>query len=57
MPAGWLLKHQQNNWCGLNMQMQWKSRDVAIASQYEGVTFSLTGEYDAECMYGVETFK
>ena len=57
MPAGWLLKHQQNNWCDLNMQMQWKSRDVAIASQYEGVTFSLTGEYDAECMYGVETFK
>ena len=37
--------------------MQWRRRDVAIASQYKETTFRLTGEEDTECIEGVETFK
>ena len=57
MPSGRLLKHQRTNWCDRNMQMRWQKRDVAIASQCREAMFSLTGEEDAECIEGVETFK
>ena len=37
--------------------MQWQRKDAAIASRFEGATFSLTGKEDVECIEGVETFK
>ena len=39
------------------MQIQWRRRDSAIASRCADVEFSLTGEYDAECIEGMENFK
>ena len=57
MPEGLILKHQQTKRCDRNTHMRWRSRDVTIASRCEEATFSLTGEDDAECIYGVETFK
>ena len=39
------------------MQMWWRRRDVATASRCKEATFSLTGEDEAECIEGVETFK
>ena len=39
------------------MQMRWRRRDVAIASRCKESTFILTGEDEAECIEGVETFK
>ena len=57
MTVGRPLKHQQTKRCDRDMQMRWQRKDVTIASQYEGVTFSLTGKDDAECIEEVETFK
>ena len=37
--------------------MQWRRRDVEIASRCAEASFSLTGEDEAECIEGVETFK
>ena len=37
--------------------MLWRRKDVVIAIQCKGATFSLTGEDDAECIEGVENFK
>ena len=37
--------------------MHWRRKDVAIASRCERATLSLTGEDDAECIEGVDTFK
>ena len=57
MPAGRLLKHQRMKWCDQNTQMRWRRWDVVITSRHTEAYFSLTGEYNAECIYGVETFK
>ena len=57
MPLGRLLKHQQTKWCNRNMQMWWRRKDVAIAIQCEGATFSLTVEDNADFIEGFETFK
>ena len=37
--------------------MRWQRRDVKIASRCSEVSFSLTGEDEAECIEGVETIK
>ena len=57
MPAWRLLKHQQNKWCNRNMQMRWRRGDVTIEIRCVEASFSLTGEDNAECIEGVETFK
>ena len=57
MPAGQLLEHQRTQQCDWKTQMRWRRRDVAITSQCAEAAFSLTGEDDAECIEGVETFK
>ena len=57
MAVGRLLKHQWKKWYDRNTQMQWQRKDAAIASRFEGATFSLTGKDDVECIEGVETFK
>ena len=57
MPSGRLLKHQQTERCDRNTQIRWRRRDAAIASRCKEATFSLTGEYDAKCIDGVENFK
>ena len=57
MLARRLLKYQCTKRYDRNMQMLCRRKDVAIASRYEGEAFSLTGEDNAECIEGVETFK
>ena len=56
MPAGRLINHQRTRRCNRNMHMQWKRRDVTIASRCAEASFSLTGEDEAELIEGVETF-
>ena len=41
----------------MNMHMQWRRRDVTIASRPAEASFRLTGEDKAECIEGVETLK
>ena len=56
IPAGRLPKHQRTQRYNHNIQMRWWRRDVAISSRCAEASFSLTGEDDAECIEGVETF-
>ena len=57
MPEVWLIKHQSTQRCDRNTPMQWRRRDVAIASQYVESSFSLTWDDEAECIEEVDTFK
>ena len=57
MSVGRLLKYQRTKRFDQNTQMWWRGRDVSITSQCKEVTFSLTGEDDADNIEGVETFK
>ena len=43
--------------CNRNTLMWWWRRDVAIASPCTEATFSFTGDDEAKCIEGVETFK
>ena len=52
-----IIKHQWSQWCDQNTQMWWQRRDVAVASRCVEAFFSLTGEDEAECTEGLETFK
>ena len=36
--------------------MRWRRKDNAIASQYKEATFSLAGEYNADCIGMVASF-
>ena len=57
MPAGRIINHRQTAWCDWNTQMRWRRRDVEIAEKCTGETFSLTGDYRADCFEGVDSFK
>ena len=57
MPAGRLIKHHKTQRCDRNTQIRWRRREFAITSRCAEVSFSLTGEDEAECIKGVETFK
>ena len=57
MPAGRLLKHQRTKRRERNTQKRWRRRDITIASLCKEATFSLTGEYNADHIEWVETFK
>ena len=57
MPAGRLIKHQRTQRRYSNTQMRWRRRDVAIASRCTEASFILTGEYEAECIEGVDNLK
>ena len=37
--------------------MRWRRRDVTITSQCAEASFSLTEEYKAECIEGVDKFR
>ena len=57
MPAGRIIRHRNTACCNKDTQMRWRRRDVAIAARCSEATFSLTGEEEAECIYGVEVLK
>ena len=57
MPARLLIKQQRTQPYNSNIQMRWRRRDSAIASQCAEVSFSFTGEDEAECIDGMETLK
>ena len=57
MPAGRLLKHQLTKRRERNTQKRWRRRDITIESLCKEATFSLTGEYNADHIEWVETFK
>ena len=48
MPVVRLIRHQRTAHCDKNTHMRWRRRDVTIADSCLKVTFSLTGEEEAE---------
>ena len=57
MPSGRLIKYQRMQRCDMNNKMWWRRRDIAIKNRYAEVSFSLTGEDEAECIKGMENLK
>ena len=57
IPVGRLIKNSWTAQCDKNTQIRWQRRDVAIAENFKGGNFSLTGEDGAECVEGVDYFK
>ena len=57
MTAGRLIKKKWEQRCERNTQMRWRRRAAGIESRCAEASFRLTGEDEAECIEGVETFK
>ena len=57
IPEWRLVKYHRTNRYNRNMHMRWRRRDVTMASQFTEASFSLTEEYEAECIEGVRIFE